>query len=130
MTLRDYVIVMGIGTAAAWLAFAVVVVSIDPVRAGWLGLAFFYLTLGLSAIGTLSIGGAAVRVRVHPGDMPSRQVAMAFRQAVLLSVLLIVSLVLLSAGFFRFWTAILLVLAFATVELAFLSSQRHRPPSV
>lgn len=130
MTLRDYVIVMGIGTAAAWLAFVVVLVSIDPLRAGWVGLAFFYLTLGLASIGTLSIGGATIRVRARPEDMPSRQVARAFRQAVLISILVISSLVLLSVGFFRLWTAVLLVLAFTTVELAFLSSHRHRPPSI
>ncbi len=126
MTFRDYLIAMAVGTVAAWAAFGVVVTSIDPLRSGLLGFLLFYATLVSAATGTLAIIGSAVRARFRPSDVISRQVARAFRQAVLLSLLLAACLLLLSAGFFRPWTGLLLVLAAALVELAFLSAQRGR----
>lgn len=130
MTFRDYLVVMAIGTVAAWAAFLIVLVSTDPVHAGLLGFALFYLTFGFAAVGTLSIAGTAVRVWARPQELVSRHVSRAFRQAILLSLLLAACLLLLSAGLFRPWTGILLVLAVALVELAFLASQaRARPLS-
>lgn len=126
MTFRDYLLVMSAGTGAVWIAFAVVLLFIDPSRSGTLGFALFYATFGLSVIGTFAIAGTAVRTHLHPEDVVSRQVARALRQAILVAAILIGSLMLLAVGLFRPWTGILLVLAAALVELAFLAAGRPR----
>lgn len=126
MTFRDYILVMSAGTGAVWVAFAVVLLAIDPARSGALGFVLFYATFGLSVIGTLAIAGTAVRTHFHPEDVVSRQVARALRQAVLIAAILIGSMALSAAGLFRPWTGILLVLAAALVELAFLAAARPR----
>ncbi len=126
MTFRDYLLVMSAGTGAVWLAFVVVLLAIDPTRSGTLGFVLFYATFGLSVLGTFAIAGTAVRTHFHPEDVVSRQVARAFRQALLISAILIGSMMLSAAGLFRPWTGILLVLAAALVELAFLAAGRPR----
>jgi hypothetical protein len=126
MTFRDYVLVMSAGTGAVWVAFAVVLLAIDPTRSGALGFALFYATFGLSIIGTLAIAGTAVRTHFHPEDVVSRQVARAFRQALLIGAILIGCMLLSAAGLFRPWTGIVLVLAAALVELAFLAAARPK----
>ncbi len=129
MTFRDYVVVMSLATAAAWVAFLIVLVSTDPAHAGWLGLALFYLTFGLSVVGTLSVAGTAVRAWARPQELVSRHASRAFRQAILVAVLVVACLLLLAAGWFRSWTGILLVVAAALVELAFLASQSRARPA-
>lgn len=120
MHFKDYLVVMAIGTVAAWAAFLIVLFTTDPVQATPFGFVLFYLTFAFAAVGTLAIAGSAVRVRLRPQELVSRHVARAFRQAILVAVLLVVCLLLLAAGSFRLWTGALLVLLAAVVELAFL----------
>jgi hypothetical protein len=126
MTFRDYILVMALATAAAWLGWVVVVYTIDPTMTGTLGFIFFYLTLSVALLGTLSIIGAAVRIWTKREELVSRHVSRSFRQAVLLSTLFVGSLYLLSRGLLTWWVMLLLVVALALVELAFLSAQRQR----
>lgn len=124
MSFRDYLLLMGGGTVASWIAWAVVLFGVDPVRSGGIGFLLFYLTLALALIGTFSVSGTAVRVWRHKNELVSRQVARSLRQAILFAVIILGSLMLMGAGLFRWWTAGLLILALALVELAFVSGRR------
>ncbi len=126
MRFRDYLVVMSLGTIAAWVAFLMLIVSLDPVRIGAFGFVLFYLTLALAAIGTLSIAGTAIRGWFRPNDLVSRHVARAFRQAILIALLIVASLFLLSVDVFRTWTGLLLIGVVALIELAFLRSPRPK----
>ena len=126
MTFKDFLAVMAIATAAAWIGWIVVLVGIDPARAGFLGVLFFYVSLSAALLGTLTLAGAGVRVWRHPEELVSRQVERAFRQAILFTLLLIGSLALLSASLLRWWSVLLLIFALGAVELAFLSSRPQR----
>jgi len=126
MTFRQFLTLMLITTGAAWFAFGAVVWSIDPTRSGLLGFVFFYATLSLALIGTLTICGAGLRTITNRNEVVSRHVSKAFRQAFLFTTLVDVSLVLSSQGYFRWWTATILILLLAIVELVFLSAQRPR----
>lgn len=117
---------MTMATIAAWSGWIVVIWSIDPSRSGTLGFLFFYATLALALLGTLTVVGTGVRVWARRDVLVSRHVAKAFRQALLFTVLVVSSLVLLSQGLFRWWTATLLILLLAVVELVFLSASRPR----
>ena len=126
MTFKQFLTLMLITTGAAWFAFGAVVWSIDPTRSGLLGFVFFYATLSLALIGTLTICGAGLRTLTNRDEVVSRHVSKAFRQAFLFTILVDLSLVLSSQGYFRWWTATILILLLAIVELVFLSAQRPR----
>lgn len=126
MTFRDYLLVMVIATVAAWAGWIVVLVSIDPTRSGWMGFLFFYLMLAIALVGTLSIVGAGMRVWLKREELVSRHVSRAFRQAILVSILVVGSLVLLSHALLTWWVMVLLVLALALIELVFMSAERPR----
>ncbi|MBI4592364.1 hypothetical protein HY733_02865 [Candidatus Uhrbacteria bacterium] len=115
---------MTLATGAAWIAWAVVVHSVDPSRSGILGLLLFYLTFTMSVFGTMALMGLLIRLwRCRTALMP-RIAVRSFRQAILLSLLLSGSLILSSHGWLRWWTVFLIVIMVTCVELVFLSS-RH-----
>lgn len=126
MTFRDYVAVMSLATLSAWIAWVVVLMLIDPYAAGLVGFLFFYLTLGLSLIGTLSLVGVGIRFWRGGNELLSRHVAVSFRQSLLLSIICIGSLLLLPVGLFRWWSIALLIASVSCVEAAFLLSKRPR----
>lgn len=126
MTFRYFLLLMSLTTVAAWAGWIVVLWAIDPTRSGTLGFLFFYATLFLALIGTITVGGTGVRVWARRDEIVSRHVAKAFRQAFLLTILVIGSLMLLSHDLFRWWTAGLLIALLTLVELMFLSAQRPR----
>lgn len=126
MNFRDYLLVMSIATAAAWIAWLVVLVSIDPVRTSTLGFVFFYLTLAIALVGTLSIAGAGIRTLVKKNELVSRHVVISLRQSILFTILLLGSLILMSRDIFTWWMAVLLIIIVALIELVFLSSKKNR----
>jgi hypothetical protein len=126
MTFRAFLIFMTVATIMAWAGWIVVLIAIDPTKAGVLAFVFFYLTLSLSLIGTLTMGGTGVRYLAKREEILSRHVSKSFRQAFLFTILVDGSLMLMSRGLFRWWTAMLLILFLAVVELAFLTAQKPR----
>ena len=127
MNFKQYLLLMGFGTLAAWATYVIVLLTTDPTRASTLGFVLFYITLALAMVGTLAIGGSVVRVWLRPQELVWRHVSRAFRQAILVSILLVICLLLTSYGLFHAWTGILLVLAAALAELAFISQHHSRP---
>ena len=125
MFFRDYLLLMSASTAAAFIAWAVVLFSVDPAKTGSVGVALFYGTLACTLIGLLSIIGASIRVWLRKEEVVSRHVSRAFRQAILLSGMMIGTLALLSSGLFRWWTAGLLLVAGICVEMALLATNRR-----
>ena len=125
MSFRSYLILMTIGTLAAWTTWVVVLHGVDPSRSGLLGFLLFYTTLSMALFGTLSMLGMMVRLWRSQGDIASRIALRSFRQAVLLTGLFTTSLMLFSQGWFRWWTMVLVVIIVGFVELLFLSSSRQ-----
>ncbi len=122
MTFRQYLLVMGLGTCVGWAAFWLILRLVDPSVVGWVGFVFFYVALGLSVSGTLALLGLVVRIHIlRIPDVMSRQVALAFREAFLVAVLLVSSLFLLSRGLFHWLTALLLIGVVVLIETFFLS---------
>jgi len=124
MSFRSYLILMTFATLAAWSAWIVVVNAIDPTQSGWLGFLLFYSTFSIALFGSLSMLGIAVRFWAKQEVLPVRITLKAFRQALLLTTLFVVSLILFSQGWFRWWTMILVLLIVGLVELTFVSSER------
>lgn len=126
MPFKTFLLLMAMASAAAWAGWIIVVSAIDPTRSGAMGFLFFYFTLTLALIGTLTVAGTGIRVWARRDEIVSRHVATAFRQAFLFTSLVDVSLILLANELFRWWTATLVILLLAIVELVFLSASRPR----
>jgi hypothetical protein len=127
MTLRQYLAIMGLGTAVAWSAVGLIVTHVDPDEAQVAVFAILYLALFLALTGTLSIVGFLLRVSLLKKDLfISQQVLAAFRQAVLLSLLLVSMLVLKSRAMLTWWIALLAVAALTLLEFFFISARVKR----
>lgn len=124
MNFRSYLIVMTLGTVAAWIAWVVVLHGVDPSRAGLLGFLLFYGTLAMSMFGSMALFGMLVRLWRNQTHMPSRIAMRSFRQGLLFTGVGIASLALFSQGLFRWWAMLLIVIIATFVELVFVSARR------
>ena len=93
------------------------------------GFTLFYLSLGLTLAGVISIVGFVLRVAIHRDEMLSRLVGLSFRQAVLLSALAVIALILRSRDLLSWWNSILLIVSATIVEFIFISLGR-KPTAV
>lgn len=125
MNFHSYLIFMALGTVTAWISWAVVLHGVDPTRAGGLGFVLFYVTLSMALFGSTALLGMLLRMWRTPDQLPSRIVSRSSRQGILFTGLFVSSLLLVSHGWFRWWTMILVVLIVGMIEMLFLSSARH-----
>ena len=88
MNLKQYLTLMCIGTALCWAMFLLVIFNMSPEN-GVIALIFFYSSLFLSLIGTLSIIGLSIRVMLIKKRVIFREVKNSFRQAFLFGILII-----------------------------------------
>lgn len=115
-TTRTYLIPTTIGTLLSLAAFASVVWSVDPFTSGWTGQIFFFATLFLTLCGLLTLGGIYFRKRFSPG-MFTEQLRVSFRQAFLLSLLVIGLVILQIFSLLFWWVGLTLILFIITVEI-------------
>jgi hypothetical protein len=126
MNLRQYLSIMAIGTAVALSAWCIVVIAIDPITAGGLAFGVFYITLWSAAVGLITILGTLVRARKNTEEDVTVPVVRSFRQAVLLSSLIIVTLYLMGAGMFSTPVLFLLIGILGLIEFGFLFAQDRK----
>lgn len=123
MNLKQYLTLMVVGTALCWLMWILVIFNIEPMS-GIFALFFFYASLFLSLLGTLSIIGLSTRVILLRKNVIFKQVRNSFRQALLLSTFFIISLILQSQRILFWWNAALIIIGFTVLEF-FIVSYKH-----
>jgi hypothetical protein len=121
MTLRSYLIGMLISTIFCWAAFFLILIYIDPDQASFIGFLSFYISLFFAIVGTLTLIGFYLRVWFSRNEVLFAHVAPAFRQAILLSLILVVSLVLQSFRLLTWWDGALLVGSVVLLEFYFMT---------
>jgi len=126
MTLKQYLILMTLTAIFCWMIWFSVLYLIDPGVAGILGFIFFYLSLFLALAGTLSVLGLLLRMKFGKEEAVFKTVITSFRQAMMLSLLLISSLFLKSKNLLTWWNVIFLVLAVVVLEFFFMSYNKKR----
>ncbi|MFH1292106.1 MAG: hypothetical protein ABIH87_02820 [bacterium] len=127
MTLRQYLILMSIGTAMCWAIWILVIINIDPVETKYLGLAFFYASLFLALSGTVSVIGFLVRKKINKNDeIVFHHVRHTFRQGVLISSLILLSLAMLQYKLLNWLTGMLIVLLFLILESLAFTNRRYK----
>ena len=109
-----------------WAAFLVVIFKIDPFSSGFIGLFSFYLILFLAFMGTLSLIGFFIRSIFLKKTVLFRHIGISLRQAIMFSVLIVVSLMLQANKLFTWWNAILLILSLTLMEFFFLAREGRR----
>lgn len=125
MSLRQYLIFLALGTAISISAWCIVTIAIDPVTAGPLAFAVFYITLGAGIAGLLTIIGTVVRSYRYTDEDAHRAVTRSFRQGVMLSALFLGCLMLLAKGLFSFGTMVLFIVLLGLFEFLIVSLKKE-----
>lgn len=128
MTFRAFAWSMGGATGLALTAWLYVLFTVDPFISGWIGLLLFYTTLLATSIGAWCLCGVIYRIFIlKRQEVMSREVRIAFRHAVLLSVAGVCSLALSAQNWLNIWFFIGLLVLIGSIEYMFLLVQEsHR----
>lgn len=125
MTLREYLIGMLISTALCWFSWALIIVYIDPEKTNFLGFLSFYISFFFALIGTFTLVGFYLRVRFSRNEVLFAHVSPSFRQAILLSIILIGCLLLQSLEILTWWDGGLFVASVGLLEFYFMSRRQN-----
>ncbi len=121
MSLRHYLVLLIVGTLACWSAWFVVLFNIDPTQSGFVGLAGFYASLFLAALGTFTVLGFVFRKAFLRDPIAIHHIGVAVRQGLFLALAGVGALLLLGTGMFTWWAVGLLVAGFTLLEFFFLT---------
>lgn len=126
MNFRQYLLLMTIGTFLAVCAWFFVLFRVDPATTGFVGQLLFFVTFAMMLIGIFSTLGVTIRLLIFRGELiVHREVTKAFRHAIFFTSLIVANLLLAAVGYLRWWTMLLLILAFGLFELFFWTTRRH-----
>ena len=126
MTLRQYLILMSLGTAICWITWGVIISTIDPNNAGIWGLLFFYISLFLALVGTFSVIVFLIRRAVVKNDeVIFRHVSRTFRQSVTVSAMIIFLLFLLQKQMLTWWNTVLVIILFFALEGVVFTNRKY-----
>jgi hypothetical protein len=113
---RSHIPLIAIGTALCLCSLLSVIYLSDPYTDGVVAHLFFYLSLFLTIVGLVTGIGLALRKRFAKG-LYFPNLAVSFRQAVLVGILVTSSLLLLSYGILFWWVELTLILFLVFFEL-------------
>jgi len=126
MDLKKFLLYMSLATLLCWFGFLMVIFSISPNEIGTLTFLLFYLILGLAVMGTLTIIGFLIRKIFNKKELAFEHVLVSFRQAIWLSLILIISLYLQSKQLLAWWNAVLLILGLGLIEFFYLGHNEQK----
>ncbi len=126
MTFRSYLVFMAIITLVDWGAWLYIVETVNPNETTIVGIGIFFLTLFLGMVGVVSLLESVVRVWLLKREVIIREVAIAFRHGVLLSLVAIGSVILVKQQLFQWWTLLLLIIVASLIEYVSLLVQVRR----
>ncbi|MDZ7798553.1 MAG: hypothetical protein U5L76_02950 [Patescibacteria group bacterium] len=118
MSLKKYLLFMGISTVICWLSFLSVIFNISP-ESGFLAFLLFYISLFLSLLGTFFIIGFLIRALINKKVPLFRHLNISFRQSILFTVLIIGSLALQASNLLRWWNLLFFLLFLIILEFFF-----------
>ena len=119
MTFYGYLFAVGFSAILSWGAWVIVVTHVDPTDAGAVGFLIFYLSLWFALTGTVALAGIGLRRLAQKEEDVVAQTVASFRQGVLVSLLVIVSLLLQSMHALTWWNLSLFIAGLALLEYFF-----------
>lgn len=123
MTLRKYLVLMSFATCLCWGAWLLVLFLVDPEGTSGAGFLMFYVALFFALMGTFAILGFLIRYVFKKDEFAFRQVKVSFRQAILLSMLVVGWLFLQAHGFLAWWNLLIFIAILAALEFFFVSQK-------
>jgi hypothetical protein len=127
MDFSAYIRLMALATVLAWLSWVFVLFRIDPTEAGFASIILFYSTLFLAFVGSFATLGTLFRSRIQKGgQVLSRDVRIAFRHAVLVSMAGLLCLFLAAEHLLTWWNFLGLFIAVGCLEYVFLVVQEGK----
>lgn len=115
-TPKQQLSLIALSTLLAGFSLACIINFTDPTKAGWITFGFFYISLFLVSLGLFTIIGLIIRQWLTP-HLYVINFSHSFRQALLVSVLVLVSFALLSARLLYWWVEAALILCLLFVEI-------------
>ena len=119
MSAKFYLWVGGILTICCWLVAVGIFLITDPYQIGIKIFAVFFASLLLALIGSLTLLGYNIRIRLSRREVLYAHLGVSFRQAILISLVIVGLLLLQAARVLNWWDGILLVSAILLLELYF-----------
>ena len=104
MSLRQYLTIMLMSAVLCWVAFAMVIINIDPFQDVGVGFAFFYASLFFSLLGTFSLFSFWARCFSQRSRSIFHLVRASFRDSFIISAGVLIFLFLASRGFLNWMT--------------------------
>ena len=127
MSLRNFVLVMLLGSLLSWVAWTLIVIGVNPQEAGFMALAVFYVTLAVALTGTAALILSFIRIKLlRHHNVPSREVQTAFRHAIFFAAVAVASLALSQNGMFHTWHVVALIAAASIAEFLFAQAMQDR----
>lgn len=121
MSYRSYLFIMLAGTLVAWSGWVLVLLRINPKEAGLLGLTSFYVTLLMGMVGLVTLVELAINVHLmKKKELLIREVKTAFRHAVLMALICVLSLIFSSVDKFSLWILLVFIAVAAGIEYLFM----------
>ena len=124
MTLRDFLISLAVVTLFSWVAWVTVLFYIDPEISRFFGVTMFYAALFFALLGTFTLSGLGIRIlfrRLHKEKIIAfRFISPSVRQSIWFALLVCISLILLSANLFAWWSIGLLLIGLLAIEIFYL----------
>ena len=126
MTLRQYILTMLLATVLCWAAVVFVILNVDPFQSGSVGFIFFYTSLFLALLGSISILAFFIYKLIGDRALPMfRHVQASFKHAVLFAIFIVTFLFLQGKNLLNFWNTMVLLSVFVLI-LSFTVSLKKR----
>lgn len=121
MTFKRYLTTTYISMILSWSAWLMVMYKLNPYESRGLSLGPFFLSLFFALTSTLTILGFHLRKWLYKNEIFYHHINISLRQAVLLTLCILASLVFLMLGVLTWWNGLLLVAIIILVEFYFVS---------
>ncbi len=112
----QHIAIIGFSTLLAAFSAGSIIVFTDPDSAGIISFIFLYISLFLTVLGCLILIGLTLRHLFFPG-LYINHFSQATRQAVILSILITLSLILQANRLLYWWVESSLILLFLSIEV-------------
>jgi hypothetical protein len=127
MSYRSFLILMVAATVASLGGWMYILLNVNPDEAGIVGFILFYVTLFAACVGLLSLFGIVIRVHLRKRQATAfREVRIAFRHALWLSLVAVICLALSAQGWLNIWWFLVLLAIVGSLEYAALLIQESR----
>lgn len=128
-TLRKYLLFLLGLLLISLIAFLTIIWTVEPSQSNVITLVLFYLTMSCALASFFAIVGLFFRRWGKKNEPLPHQVKVAFRQGLLLSLVIVAALLLQKAQLYSWWNMILVVALVTVIESLFLAKKVERFPS-